>query len=359
MQTVRIDDLEIHARWLRDHGDDAGSVHPETGQRQVDTFAIPVDIAATAVRVDATVAEIDWSDGATTTHGIDRLRDVASRPRRPRMHDAPAFTLDPALRVWSTPPDRIDRFDASVVVDDDAWRDALAHLHMFGWVAFDGAERGSGAVEALAARIGYPRPTFFGTLWEMAAGATEHADSAYAPVPLDVHTDGTYLHDAPGTIIFSQQEKGGDGGDSVLVDGFAAARELQEREPEAATLLMRYEVRGRYLEPGVHVQADRPPLRTDPDGVLRQVSFNNYDRAPVLPIPERIDDVIEAYAMFRSIMNEPQRALRLPWEPGRMLIMDNWRMLHGRTDYTGSRVFLGCYTNHEDLESAFRLAGLG
>ncbi len=38
--------------------------------------------------------------------------------------------------------------------------------------------------------------------------------------------------------------------------------------------------------------------------------------------------------------------------------MDNWRLLHGRTAYTGGRRFVGMYTNHEDLESAWRLAGL-
>ena len=57
------------------------------------------------------------------------------------------------------------------------------------------------------------------------------------------------------------------------------------------------------------------------------------------------------------MINEPGRALRLPWAPGRMLLVDNWRLLHGRTAYTGTRSFVGMYTNREDLESAWRLAG--
>ena len=65
----------------------------------------------------------------------------------------------------------------------------------------------------------------------MNSGSFEHADSAYESGNLDVHTDGTYSHDAPGTIIFAQQLKTGEGGDSVLVDGFAAARDFQADEP--------------------------------------------------------------------------------------------------------------------------------
>jgi trimethyllysine dioxygenase len=214
-------------------------------------------------------------------------------------------------------------------------------------------------MERLARRLGYARSTIFGDIWLMEPGAADHADSAYESTALDVHTDGTYSHDAPGVIVFAQQERGGDGGDSVLVDGFAAAVDFAAAEPDAADLLGRFELRGRYVEPGVDLHADRPPLRVDADGVLRQVTFNNYDRAPVLPAAGWLDEVIYAYAAFHELISEPERALHLGWEAGEILMIDNWRLLHGRTAFTGMRTFLGCYTNHEDLESAWRLAGIG
>ena len=355
---VDIAGLQISARWLRDHGDDPASVHPETGQRVVDTFAIPRDVAAVSVAEADGVAEIHWTDGATTTHTLDALTRVAANPRHPspsRGSGSGTRTFSPSGKVRVPDPTRT--FPAAVIGDDAAWGDALGHLRDHGWVAFEGASPGPGPVEALAGRIGYVRRTLFGDVWEMKAGADEHKDSAYDPVALDVHTDGTYSNDAPGTIVFSQQAKDGTGGDSVLVDGFAVARDLFAADPEAADLLTRYEIRGRYLEPGVAVHADRVPIRLDADGALRQISFNNYDRAAVLPAEAHVDAVLDAYAAFRSMANDPARALRLEWEPGRMLVVDNWRMLHGRTDYTGQREFLGCYTNHEDLEGAYELAG--
>ena len=347
----------IPARWLRDHGEDEASRHPDSLQRRTDTFTIDPSVQITACHVDGDRLHIDWSDGATTEHSVDGLTRVV-RDRR-----APAPATDRPLRfpdditLWSRPPEP-SAFDVGVLDDDALWREALDHLRRFGWVAFEGAELGDEPTRRLAARLGYVRNSIFGDIWPMNSGAFEHQDSAYESFALDVHTDGTYSHDAPGTIIFAQQARTGDGGASVLVDGFAAARDFQALNPDGADLLTRYSVRAHFIEPGLHLVAERPPLRVDPEGQLVQVSFNNYDRSPVLPIDGFVDAVIDAYNGFRAIFSDPARALVHPWEPGRLLVLDNWRCFHGRTSFTGERRFLGCYTNHEDLEGAYRVAGL-
>lgn len=356
-RSVILDGHAIPGRWLRDHGDDAASLNPDTKQRQVDTFTIPFDIAPVSVAVDGSRLEIEWSDGAHTGHSLPTLDRLVANRRSPEVRPSTGFTVADGLELWSSAP-AVSWFDVSVFDDDEAWQPAIEHMYRYGWVAFDGAELGEAASARLAARIGYPRACIFGTMWNMNSGSFEHADSAYESGNLDVHTDGTYSHDAPGTIIFAQQLKTGDGGDSVLVDGFAAARDFQAAEPEAADLLTRYAVRAHYIEPGVHLIAERPPLRVDEHGVLQQVSFNNYDRSPLLPAADIVDDVIDAYNAFRAVFSDPARALYHEWRPGRMLVFDNWRCFHGRTEFTGDRHFKGCYTNHEDLESAYRLAGL-
>lgn len=359
--TVRIGGVEVSARWLRDHGDDPASVDPASRQRLVDTFAIPRDVTAVSVTERDGWATVAWTDGATTTHDIATLHLVAANRRGPVPSHDPVgggarATFDPGVELWSQPPvDRVT-FPFAVIDDDGAWVEALTHLRSHGWVRFDDAPLGPASVERLARRVGYVRTSIFGGVWDMNTGGDDHRDSAYDPIPLDLHTDGTYSHDAPGTIIFAQQAMDGTGGDSLLVDGFAVVRDLLAAIPAAVDLLSRYEIRGRYVEPGVSLIADRVPIRVDRDRVVQQVTFNNYDRAPVLPIDDIVDDVLDAYAALHSVMCEPMRALRLPWRPGRVVLFDNWRLLHGRSGYTGDRRFLGCYTNHEDLESAYRLA---
>jgi hypothetical protein len=347
----------IPGRWLRDHGEDAASLNPDSKQRLTDTFSINPLVTPVAVHVEGAWLDVDWDDGTRTGHDLDRLLRIATHRRSPTPRASAGFTIPDGIELWDTAPEP-HWFDFGVLDDDAAWSEALDHLRIFGWAAFDGAELGSEATEKLAAQIGYPRASIFGTVWNMNSGSFEHQDSAYESFALDVHTDGTYSHDGPGTIIFAQQRKTGEGGDSVLVDGFAAARDFQAANPEAADLLTRYAITAHYLEPGVHLIAERPPLRVDEHGTLVQISFNNYDRSPVLPEDGLVDDVIEAYNGFRAVFNDPARALFHEWQPGRLLVFDNWRCFHGRTGFSGERQFKGCYTNHEDLEGAYRVAGL-
>ena len=76
--------------WLRDHCHLPESLHPETLQRQVDTFSIPVDIAAerVALEADGTALRIVWRhDQSTSLLPAAFLRQIAlteGRERAPR-----------------------------------------------------------------------------------------------------------------------------------------------------------------------------------------------------------------------------------------------------------------------------------
>ena len=45
-------------------------------------------------------------------------------------------------------------------------------------------------------------------------------------------------------------------------------------------------------------------------------------------------------------------------QPGTVLLVDNWRVTHARTAYTGGRAMSGCYIARGDWRSRARLAGL-
>ena len=63
---------------------------------------------------------------------------------------------------------------------------------------------------------------------------------------------------------------------------------------------------------------------------------------------ERFYDALRA---FEALANDHRLQWRRVNPPGDAMLFDNWRVLHGRTAYTGHRHLCGAYINHEDYES--------
>ena len=90
---------------------------------------------------------------------------------------------------------------------------------------------------------------------------------------------------------------------------------------------------------------------------LLQVSYNNYDRAPMRfkGGEEEERRFYQSYAVFHQRVSDQSRWWTYRLGVGEALYFDNHRMLHGRLAYTGRRVFVGCYQNKEDFESRRRV----
>lgn len=337
-------------RWVRDHSEDPASLDPATAQRLVDTFTIPADLAPASAALAGAAVEVTWAGGGEPPS----LVSVA------RLAEAAQLVSPAPPGLWSADaplPDGPPWFEHDAVATEDgallAWLEAIERRG-FGLVR--GVPPTAEAAEALARRIGYPRATIFGAaMWTLSSAVADHEDSAYSTTFLEPHTDGTYTVDAPGLQLFACLERDGTGGESIVVDGFAAAERVRAADPEAFAVLSRVEVPCQYLEPGVHLRACRPVLRTDRSGRLLQVSFNNYDRAPFLLPPAEMEAWYRAYALLHAEVNDRRHWLTIGLEPGDVLVIDNWRTLHGRMAYTGTRVFEGCYHNREDFESRLRV----
>ena len=91
-----------------------------------------------------------------------------------------------------------------------------------------------------------------------------------------------------------------------------------------------------------------------PDRELLAVHFNNRSIAPITDIPYRdMDDYYKAYRKFSSIIDDPKMSVNFKLNPGDCFIIDNTRVLHARTAYSGkgSRWLQGCYADKDGLLS--------
>lgn len=336
--------LELSWFWVRDHSEDKESFDPTNRQRQVDTFALDRTWEPKQVSVVDDAVCVEWANGAPTSIlTAPTLASLTPAPSRSRLWRS-AVDIDPRFVLFED----VMHSDAGL----RAWLKSIAR-DGFGLVRDVPTDRES--AEALASRIGYVRRTVFGDVWKLTSEVAEFPDSAYGNATLEPHTDGSYSHDGPGLQLFACCERTGTGGESIMVDGFAAAEQLREADPAAFDLLTAVSVPAQYIDDDVHIRASRPAIILDVNDAIRQVTFNNYDRAPFLLPPAEMIAWYDAYSAFHDLLVDESAWWTHRLEPGDALMFDNWRCLHGRLEYTGLRVFHGCYLNHEDLESRLRV----
>ena len=120
-------------------------------------------------------------------------------------------------------------------------------------------------------------------------------------------------------------------------------------------LLTRYCARFEYAgAAGVRLRSRRPMIELAPDGALVGLRFNNRSAAPFLDVPyERMAAFYEAYRHLGEIVDRPEMAVTFKLEPGEGFLLDNTRVLHARTAFSGAgtRWLQGCYADKDGLLS--------
>lgn len=337
--------------WLADHDHAPESLHPDTGQRLLDTAAIPPDLRAAGIelRDDGALLTVAWQGGraparlpAAFLHAMAMSGGAEPAPAR-----TPWARRDLEGRLPSVPHE-------AVMETEDGLRRWLEAVERYGFGLVRGAPATPEATQALVERVGYIRHTIFGGFWDFTANMA-FKDTAYTTMAIGPHTDGTYSNDPPGLQLFHCLAFSGSGGESTLVDGFRIAETLRQDEPEAFALLSTVGVTGQYLGDGVHLRATHPIIGLDAEGRYRQIAYNNLDRAPFLLPADQMRGFYRALSRFHALANDPELELAFRLEPGTVLLFDNWRTLHGRRAYTGHRRLCGAYLNKEDFDSRLRM----
>ena len=172
---------------------------------------------------------------------------------------------------------------------------------------------------------------------------------------MQAHTDNPYRDPVPTMQILYCLQNSTSGGDSKVVDGFKAAILLKDKNQDYFNLLSKYCARFEYNgDEKTHLESRRPMIELSPDGEIIGIRFNNRSAAPLTNVP--YDDMLnyyEAYRAFSDIINDPIMSVNFKLSPGECFIVDNTRVLHARTEYSGAgtRWLQGCYVDKDGLLS--------
>lgn len=340
----------LHPLWLRERCRDPLSMDLRTGQRLHDPSDLDPALSITAVsEPESGRFRIRFSDGHEAEFlGKDLLAEAMLAPAD---HDVPA------PRLWNAATGEVRRFAWTATPDDaqlDAW---LRQFLEAGFIVFSGVPVRPGALFNVGGTFGFTRETNFGALFEVRSTA-EASDLAYTSLPLDPHTDNPYRDPVPGVQLLHCLVNETTGGLSTLVDGFAAARALEVRDPEAFALLSRTPVRFRYQDAVTELVASAVPIELDAQGGLVAIHFSpRLDFVPLQP-PGELDAYYRARRAFDHLLRSPEFEIRFLLAAGELLMMDNRRLLHGRTGFDpaeGVRHLQGCYIDIDGPRSLYRV----
>lgn len=344
----------FHAIWLRDNSCDPGNLNLETRETTVNVTALPTDPRVVEAHIDAAGAlAVRWSPGDS----VDRFH-----PGWLYAHDYSngAQPHDPGVVpvAWDATLAELPTFDGADILTDDtaleAWLKAFA---TYGIARLTGVGVEPGTVERVAARLGPPRETNFGRIFEVRVQPGP-GSNAYTALALPPHTDLSMREYQPGLQFLHCLSNTSAGGEAIMVDGLALSRFIRARDPAAFELLTRVRWQSSNRAPDTDYRWDHPVIRLDDAGDVVELRVVPFLRAP---LAADFDQVEAAYSSLRVAYwaaAEPSLQVRFDYRPGDLVAIDNRRVLHGREAYdpaSGERWLQGCYSEREELLSRLRI----
>lgn len=246
---------------------------------------------------------------------------------------------------------KLDPFPTSLYGDKHSQKQMLSNLCEYGVHLVKQMPNTSQLTEQfIRTNFGPPRETLYGGMWDTAPRKENVNDTAYTFDALDPHTDCCYLIDSPGLQCFNcvaQDQQGG--GYTRLVDSEYVLQQLKHTHHDTFVYFATKKFTFHHTEPGLEALHYAPVIDVQggSDGEIVQFRYNEYDLHK-LPLEDEND--VDLFYKHNRVLIAALKAneMRIKLEVGDMLVLDNHRVLHGRTAFTGYRNLIGCYVGVDD-----------
>ncbi|KAL7790866.1 hypothetical protein V8C37DRAFT_383469 [Trichoderma ceciliae] len=351
---------ELSKIWLRDNCRCAQCVNQDTLQRNFDTFAIPKDISPKEISPKNDGVDILWSDSHKSFYPWSwlsiTLRDINNKK------------LVNQERLWSatisSAPPEVHFENVMSGTSPKGMSDLTRKLRQYGFCFVANSPKTPEATEKLLETIGPIRNTHYGGFYDFIPDLAL-ADTAYTNLALPAHTDTTYFTEPAGLQAFHllshtppTNKPAGEvlGGQSLLVDGFHVSEALRRESPADFEMLRKVKLPWHASgNQGVAIAPDMAyPVIEASGGKLHRIRWNNDDRG-VVPPDINVDAWYQAARKWDEILRREENEYWFQLEPGRVLIFDNWRVLHGRSAFEGLRRICGAYISRDDFISRWKM----
>jgi gamma-butyrobetaine dioxygenase len=303
-------------------------------------------LEAVGIQVDGDTICMTWMpEQHESAYAISDLLAPTSARRAPTLWDGGSARGLPIAR------------HSAIISNDAAGRGALLRwlegVQTMGCGLLHDVPTIDGEVTRVAELFGHVRETNYGR-WFDVRSVVDPSNLANTSLGLAAHTDNPYRDPVPTMQLLHCLESTAAGGDNMLVDGWRVANEVRELNPTGFDLLVRRDVTFAYRDDTTDLSAHAPLVELDGDEMVRGVRFNPRSMQQLSMPPAELAVWYDAYLLFARLLADPRFQIRFRLDPGDLFIVDNRRVLHGRSAFeaaSGSRHLQGCYADIDALHS--------
>ncbi len=341
----------FHPLWLRDNCACDGCLHAVSREHIFDIKDVPADIQASEIRLDkGGNLEIKWNHeqhySRFNTGWLYAHSGLVPEPRQ-------------ALSVW-TSDDLNEPISFEVDgpdVSDAQLNDVLETVAEYGLARLRGVGSERDTLESLALRVGPIRETQFARVFDVISRPNDTDSNAYTNEALSSHTDIPTRESPPGLQLLHCLIADARGGESTMVDGFKVAHDLKTLFPEDYQNLVTTNWCYASRAGDSDYRWTAPVIGLDSSGEVSELRLLPFSRAPLMTEYDNIEVSYRALQRFMRMANASEYQIRYPFRAGDLVIFDNRRILHGRTEFypqTGERALRGVYLDRDDMHSFLR-----
>ncbi len=339
---------EIHPFWLRERVNSENFLDQKTQQRLFDPTMLKNSSEISKVNISDKFLEVSFKDGAYAKLVIENILKEFEK-------DNELYFINKISWKSDFQNNNIYKFDKNFF-EEKIMYESLLDFYKYGFVIFENVPTQENFIVNFANSIGSIRRTNFGEFFNVKSKPNPN-DLAYTSLPLAPHTDNPYRKPVPCIQLLHCIENEVGGGLSTLVDGLAVTEELKKEHPSFFQILTEIKVRFQFVDDNVVLEDWAEMIQLDENKRLKQVRFS--PRLDFVPLMDK--GKLELYYAARNKISEMYNSekfrIEFKLKPGDLLMMDNYRLLHGRTEYNaneGNRFLQGCYIDYDSTEGKLK-----
>ncbi len=339
---------EIHPFWLRERVNSENFLDQKTQQRLFDPTMLKNSSEISKVNISDKFLEVNFKDGAYAKLVIENILKEFEKENE-------LYFINKISWKSDFQNNNIYKFSKNFF-EEEIMYESLLDFYKYGFVIFENVPTQDNFIVNFANSIGSIRRTNFGEFFNVKSKPNPN-DLAYTSLPLAPHTDNPYRKPVPCIQLLHCIENEVGGGLSTLVDGLAVTEELKKEHPSFFQILTEIKVRFQFVDDNVVLEDWAEMIQLDENKRLKQVRFSpRLDFVPLMD-KEKLELYYAARNKISEMYNSEKFRIEFRLKAGDLLMMDNYRLLHGRTEYNaneGNRFLQGCYIDYDSTEGKLK-----